>query len=209
MVDEGKRDPEWVSKVLQNAIENTPDGFPDIDCERIDLGEVEVDYSLSLEEMLEGTSGHLHYPERFQNCLWAADEGSHKVHMGLVCFSFGGSWTMFRGDMIRAQIRRNGFYNTQLPELIAACKHMAANNAKSAKVHDIMAMGPGISIQGGTSNLPETIGLVDELVPRADIWPGNEIHLSTEIVRCLDDRYFWYLVRFGIKDHPTFEEYGY
>jgi hypothetical protein len=209
MADEGKRDPRWVSDVLQNAIEHREDGTFDVSCEVIELGEFEVNYDLSVTQMTEGAEGTFLYADRYESCIWAADNGTSKVKLGLVGFSFKGSWTMFNGHQLRAEIRRNGFYDTQLPELMAVVTVMPKQLADLGFSHDIYAMGPGVMVRGGTSNLPK-LGLVDELVPKASIWgQSKEVHLTSDIVRTLDDRHHWYLVRFGIENHPGVEVSGY
>lgn len=209
MADEGKRDPKWVSEVLQKAIEHREDGTLDVDCKVIDLGEVEVNYDLCLAKGLEGIQGSLPYPDRFEHCTWSAQSGTHKVKMGLVQFSFRGTWTMFNGHQLRTEILRNGYYDTQLPELVAVVTNMTETLGELKVFHDIYALGPGVTICGGTSNLPD-LGLVDELVPKASIWrQGKEVRLRTDIIRTMDDRYNWYLVRLGIEKHPSVEVSGY
>ena len=207
MADEGKRDPKWVSGVLQSAIEHREDGTLDVDCKVVDLGETEVNYDLSVTEMLEGTRASLLYPDRYENCTWAAESGTHRVRMGLVRFSWQGSLTGFNGHQLRAEIRRNGYYDTQLPELMAVIKAMPKQLKDLGFSRHIYALGPGVTICGGTSNMPD-LGLVDEHVPKVTIW--DEVSLTSDIVRTMNDCYHWhwYLVRFGIKNHPVVEVYG-
>lgn len=198
---EGKRDPQWVSRVLQDAIEHREDGSVAMEHKFIDLGMIEVDYDRPIDELLEPFYDSALYTSYYRDCTWAADSGKHQVHMGLVTFYLGHAVdpsTRLNGHQLREEICRLWLYDTQLPELFAAAEITQSRLADLGATQDVYALGPGITGRCESSDLPG-LERVEEYIPKLSrIWEGNrKVQLSSWPIRITDDPTAWYLVRFG------------
>lgn len=186
MAEEGKRDPEWVSGVLQSAIEHREDGRIDFvqGTTVIDLGEFDVDYETPLAELASGIESFNPYYELFetQPKPMYYSHGLWEAEFFLVNFTFREDQD-FRVegpllDEVRALLTRRNFVPAQIRELIAVLKGHEPGQLN--KIGHIAALGCGVPLSGKING---TTLCTTEVVPVATRFhPADDFKLETEPV---------------------------
>lgn len=170
MVDQGKRDPDWVSGVLQGAIEHREDGRTDFvrDTKVVLLGEFEVDYETPIAELADGLKSINPYFELFESQpkpmyytggLWKAELClvNYTFHQGHDA-PYGGA-PLF--DDVRSLLTRDGYVSVQFRELLAVLRNIEPDRLK--EILSIIALGCGVTSSGRSGDTPCAF----ELVPTA------------------------------------------
>lgn len=198
---EGKRDPKWVAKLIQErVIDRKEDGSLDLvdTCEVIDLGLVTVDYDLPVEEMLADIKDSFQVAETFWDAPRAYDGGAPNIHLAAIHYTFNSnSYTSgITLNDIRKLTDNRDYVPVQLPEL-AACLRAKGDILNEQNIRQLIALGLGVGSSGTTGNVPmvfEKIPILRKLLASDPYEIGTTHTFDAKV-----DGREWYLVR--VRDH--------
>lgn len=199
MIDEGKRDPEWVSKIVQSAIEHREDGRVDLvnSSQIVDLGIVEVDYDTPLAELTAGLelfNAHLEKFELLPQPMYHHAGERQKANLVLGTFRYNDlrGHTPPTYDEVRRLLHEQSLVPVNIRELISTWSQKL-DKLEELSIKKLVTLGIGVPLHGTHGS----IHCIFEVVSCLERWSLKDpFQLKTEDVtlrRAAPEN--WYLAR--------------